>query len=751
MLKPALLLSLLPLVGACLAQESTAGIQVAPASTVRPAAVAGSAEKRAFEITDVYRVATVGSPAFSPDGSRVAFSVKRYDLEKDESWSEIWLVDADGSDPRQMTQGKKSDTSPQFLPGGEEILFVSNRTGSSQLHTIPVAGGEARALTSFPTGVADPVVSPDGRWIAVSAEVFPEAGADAKRTKELLDAAEGSKLEVHVADDLLYRHWTSWKDGRVTHVLLVDAASGEVVRDLTPGPFDAPTFSLGGERGYDFSPDGKELVFVSNHDERQAESTNADLWVVPVEGGEPVNLTDANEGWDGAPLYSPDGRWIAYVSQETPGYESDLRRLALYDRARKSTRYLTSREGFDDWVEDIRFLPEGEILFQADHRGRNPLFRMPLAGGEPVEVLRHGQIDAFDLAPDGASVAYARRRVHEPTELFVAPIVVPSDGGEPVRLTRFNAALEAEVDLRPAEELWIESEGGNAVHVFVVTPHGFDPAKKYPLVLNVHGGPQSQWTDSFRGDWQVYPGKGYVVAFANPTGSNGYGQDFCDAIGKDWGGRVYRDLMKVTDALAELPYVDKERMGAMGWSYGGYMMMWFQGHTDRFRCQAAMMGVYDLRAMHGSTEELWFPEHDLGGAPWESEEYARWSPSNFVENFETPALVITGELDYRVPYTQSLEYFTDLRKRDVPARLVVFPEAGHWPGWREMAFYYNAHLDWFQRWLGGEAAPLDVAEFARGTRRLADALPDAGTAASSGAAGEATAASSGAAGEDGLD
>jgi dipeptidyl aminopeptidase/acylaminoacyl peptidase len=738
MLKPALLVSLVPLAAACLAQESTAGIQVAPASATRPAHTAARAEKRAFEITDVYRSATVGSPSISPDGKLVVFSVRRYDLEKDESWSEIWVVGADGSNPRQMTQARKSDTSPQFLPHGDAILFTSNRTGTSQLHVIPVAGGEARALTSFPTGVADPVVSPDGRWIAVAAEVFPEVGADAARTKELLDAAEGSKLAVHVADDLLYRHWTSWKDGRATHVLLVDAASGEVVRDLTPGPFDAPTFSLGGERGYDFSPDGEELVFVSNHDAKQAESTNADLWVVPVDGsGEAVNLTDANDGWDGAPLYSPDGRWIAYVSQETPGYESDLRRLALYDRAARSTRYLTSRDGFDDWVEDLRFLPGDELLFQADNRGRNPLYRLPLAGGEPVEVLRDGQIDAFDLAPDGASVVYARRRVNEPAELFSAtiPSQARTEGTTPAQLTRFNEALVAEVDLRPAEEMWVENEG-NQIHVFVVTPHGFDPAQKYPLILNVHGGPQSQWTDSYRGDWQVYPGKGYVVAFANPTGSNGYGQDFCDAIRADWGGRVYRDLMKVTDALEELPYVDRERKGAMGWSYGGYMMMWFQGHTERFKCQASMMGVYDLRAMHGSTEELWFPEHDLGGTPWDSEEYARWSPSNFVENFQTPALVITGELDYRVPYTQSLEYFTDLRKQGVPARLVVFPEAGHWPGWREMAFYYNAHLDWFHRWLGGEPAPLDVAEFARGTRRLADALPEAASRAAAGATGE---------------
>jgi dipeptidyl aminopeptidase/acylaminoacyl peptidase len=295
------------------------------------------------------------------------------------------------------------------------------------------------------------------------------------------------------------------------------------------------------------------------------------------------------------------------------------------------------------------------------------------------------------------------------------PEIFRLDPGEGARqLTHFNAELAAEVDIRAVQEIWVDGDGDYRVQVFLVTPHDFDPSRRYPLILNVHGGPQGQWTDAYRGDWQVYPGKGYVVAFANPTGSTGYGQDFCDAIGGDWGGRVYRDLMRVTDALAELPYVDPERMGAMGWSYGGYMMMWMQGHTDRFACQAAMMGLYDLESFYGATEELWFPERDLNGTPWTSADYETWSPSKFVEEFSTPSLVITGELDYRVPYTQSLMYFTALQKQGVPSRLVVFPGSGHWPGWRDMRFYYLAHLDWFHRWLGGEAPGADPLEVARG-------------------------------------
>lgn len=672
-------------------------------------------EKRAFEIEDFYACAQVGPPALSPDGRWAAVAVRRYDVEGDASWSEIWRValDGDGSGARQMTSGREEDATPSFSPDGKLLLFVSGRSGSSQLWTMSVDGGEPRQLSDFPPGVADPVWSRDGRWIAVTSEIWPDCGADEACHKAREQARARGKLDVHVADELLYRHWTAWGDGKVPHVMLVDASSGEVAKDLTPGRWSSPIFSLG-ERGYALVPDGTALVFVSNRGERQAESTNADVWRQALDGeigeGTATNLTNANAGWDGAPLFSPNGAELAFVSLEQPDYESDLRRLACMDVESGAVRYLTGRGGFDDMVEDLRWSPDGSALYvQASVRGRTPILRIPREGGEPQVALEHGQIGGFELTPDGATIVYVRRTVGEPTELFAAPVA----GGEPRRLTHFNVELERTVDLRSAEELWVQGEEDYDIHVFIVKPHGFREGQRYPLILNVHGGPQMQWTDAFRGDWQVYPGKGYVVAFCNPTGSTGYGQDFVDAIARDWGGRVYRDLLKVSDALVALPYVDPQRVGAMGWSYGGYMMMWMQGHTDRFACQAAMMGLYDLRSFYGATEELWFPEHDLGGAPWSSEDYERWSPSNHVDGFQTPALVITGELDYRVPYTQSLQYFTALQKRGVPSRLVVMPNAGHWPGWREMIFYYNAHLDWFHRWLGGEPAPYDVLEHAR--------------------------------------
>ena len=478
--------------------------------------------------------------------------------------------------------------------------------------------------------------------------------------------------------------------------------------DLSPGDYDAPMFSLGGG-GVAVSPDGKEVCFASNHDANEAETTNADLFIVSTAGGEPKDITAENKSYDGDPSYSPDGKYIAYRMQAVPAYESDLFRIALYDRKSGEKTVLT--EKFDNWVDDIIWAPDSKsIYFTADVKGHTPLYKVEVNAKEITQVVDVKYIDAIDVSPDGKTLAIVRRAVGEPVEMWRAS----AQGKNLRRLTFFNKPLEDSVDIRPAEEMWIASPTGQKVHTFIVKPHSFDPSKKYPLILNVHGGPQSQWADAFRGDWQVYPGSGYIVAFPNPHGSTGYGQAYTAEISKDWGGAVYQDVMAVADSLEKIPYVDKDRMGAMGWSFGGYMMMWLEGHTSRFKAIACMMGVYDLPAMHGSTEELWFPQWDLGGAPWESDLYIKWSPNQFVKNFKTPCLVITGEKDYRVPYPQSLEFFTDLQKMNVQSRLIVFPNDGHWPsGVKSMPLYYNAHLDWFHKYLGGDPAPYDMLKMVR--------------------------------------
>jgi dipeptidyl aminopeptidase/acylaminoacyl peptidase len=677
-------------------------------------AVSSAFAKRAFTIEDLYRVHGIEAMHVSPDGKSVVFVQSTADLAKAKRTRHIWMMDADGKNARQFTFGEKGESSPIFSPDGKWIAFISSRNANDDndnLYVISASGGEARQLTTISTGVSDPLWSPDGKWIAFSSDVYPECSADDACNKKIEQRWTKGPLHAHTADALLYRHWTEWKDGKRTHLLLADASTG-AVRDLTPGDFDSPPFQLGGALQYDFSPDSSELAFQSNHDRDQASSTNSDLWIVPLNGTQPPrNITASNPAYDGHPKYSPDGKYIAYQMQKQPAYESDLFRLAVYDRSTGASRVLT--ESFRNWVGDFQWASDSKSLyFSAPVEGDTPIFRVALDSSSIQQVLLDRTIDSFELSPDNRRIVYARRSVADPVEFFAADLA-DNKATTPQRLSQFNDALANEVDIRPADRIWVKGADGAKIEVFIVKPHDFDPSKKYPLILNVHGGPQFQWEDSFRGDWQVYPGAGYIVAFANPHGSTGYGQDFTAEISGDFGGKVYDDLMKVTDELAKLPYVDPNHMGAMGWSYGGYMMDWFEGHTTRFKAIASMMGLFDLRSMYGATEELWFPEWDLKGQPWNSDHYEKFSPSNFVKNFKTPCLVITGERDYRVPYTQGLEMFTALQKMNVPSKLIVYSNAGHWPSWYEMALYYTAHLEWFHQYLGGDAPPWTTDQFLR--------------------------------------
>jgi dipeptidyl aminopeptidase/acylaminoacyl peptidase len=671
-----------------------------------------SAQKRAFTIEDLYHVKGISDVHVSPDGKSVVYLLTESDLARGKRFGHIWMMDADGSNTRQLTYGAKGESSPRFSPDGKSLLMVSSRDGAPSLYLIPVNGGEARRLTTISTGVSDPLWSPNSKWIAFSTDVYPQCADDDPCNQKTHDTWTNGPLKAHVADSLLYRHWTDWKDGTRTHIFLANAETGEV-RDLTPGDFDSPTFQLGGPLQYDFSPDSSEIVFVSNHDKTPASSTNNDLWLLSLTDrqAKPRNITVSNPAYDGSPKYSPDGKFIGYRIQTLPGYESDLFRIALYERSAGTSTVLT--ESFKNWVEDFKWSPDSRsIFFTGPVEGQNPIFRLELESKSITPLLADKTIDEFEFTVDARRMIYARRSTDEPAEIFSIEI---SDGkaSTPRRLTNVNATVASEVDIRPAETMWVDGAGASKIQVFIVKPHGFDAGRKYPLILNVHGGPQSRWADAFRGDWQVYPGAGYVVAFANPHGSTGYGQEFTAEISGDYGGAVFDDLMKVTDALEKLPYVDRARMGAMGWSFGGYMMDWFEGHTDRFKAIASMMGLYDLRSFYGATEELWFPEWDLKGQPWTSDLYEKWSPSNSVKNFKTPALVLSGERDYRVPYSQSLQFFTALQKMNVPSKLLVYANAGHWPSWYEMALYYTAHLEWFSKYLGGEAPPWTTEQFLR--------------------------------------
>ncbi|NJN64011.1 MAG: S9 family peptidase [Acidobacteria bacterium] len=679
-------------------------------------APASAEDKRAFTIEDFYRVNTPSEIDVSPDGTRLVYALASTDLARGKRNHDLYLLDTRGGEPRRLTwTADVSETSPRWSPDGSAIAFVARRGENDQVWLLPASGGEARAVTNIATGVADPMWLPDGTAIAFVSRVHPECGADDACNALRLDARAEGPLAAHVADELLYRHWDSWGEHRVAHVLLVRIDSGRVV-DLTPGPREAPLFAVSGG-GFAITPDSARLVVVQNADqvETLARSTNGDLFSVaigatpnPVSAA-PVNLTASNPAWDGEPQVSPDGRYIAFLRQAVPGYESDLTRLALLDLATGAVRLLASE--IVDPIETIAWMPDSqEIVFTKPHHGATPVFRVALDGSPAREVARLARIDELVISPRGRFAFVKRSAVGEPHEIWRIDL---AGADAPVRLTHHNRELERDVDIRPAEWIWVEGAKGQPIQVFIVKPHGFDPAKRYPLILNVHGGPQMMWADSFRGDWQMYPGAGYVVAFPNPTGSTGYGHALTRAISGDYGGRVFDDLRRITDALAKLSFVDADRMGAMGWSWGGYAMAWLQGEKTPFKALASMMGIYDLSSFWGATEELWYPEFDLDGVPWESADYEKFSPSSRAAKFRTPMLIVTGERDFRVPYTESLQMFTVLRRQGVPARLVVLPNSGHWPGWYEMALYYTAHLEWFQRYLGGAAPPWTTEDFAR--------------------------------------
>lgn len=660
-----------------------------------------SAEKAAFTINDLYKVQYPGAPVVSPNGKQIAFSLTKYVLDKGETLTNLYVMDVNGKHLHPITDNGEGNSNPIWTKNGKGLYFVSVTKGAPQVFYYDFASKTSKQITNFSMGVEAPILSPDNNLIAFAAEVYPECGSNSQCNAWTDSLAENGPVQAYLADKLFYRHWTTYAAGKVSHIIIYDI-NHKTYTDVTPGQFVSPTFMLGGGVGYNFSPDSKELCYVSNHEAHPEATTNADLWLVPVTGGKAVDITSGNKAWDGSPMYSPDGKYIAYRKQLIPGYESDKFNIALYNRQTGRSKIIT--DSFDNWVDDMQWADDSKnIYFDGEVEGGAPVYKIDIATENIMPVTGPKTVRAFEAKNN--TLYFTANTVGIPGEIYALNM----SKNKETQLTDFNKELVNHVDIRPADTIWVKGADNIPVEVFIVKPHNFDPSKKYPLILNVHGGPQSQWTNSFRGDWQIYPGAGYVVAFANPHGSTGYGQAYTREISGDWGGKPFDDLMKVTDSLAKLSYVDSTRMGAMGWSYGGYMMNWFQAQTKRFKCLASMMGLYDLRSMWGATEELWFPNFDLEGQPWNSDLYKKFSPSEYVKNFATPTLIITGQRDFRVSYTQGLQYFSTLQALGIPSRLIVFKNDGHWPNnVRSMPLYYDAHLDWFHKYLGGNPAPYDV-------------------------------------------
>ncbi|HEX7358167.1 MAG TPA: S9 family peptidase [Ignavibacteriaceae bacterium] len=664
-----------------------------------------SAQKRAFTIEDLYKVKNVGSPVLSNKGDKIAFTLTEYDLPKGKTINNIYLMNTNGSSLINVSEKMTGASSP-FWSSDDDLYFMFN----GQVYKHSFESNENTQITDFYAGVSDPVLSNDGRYLAFTAELFPECGVDNNCNKRLDESSANGPVQAYIADDLLFRHWTEYKGEKETYLVLYDMKEKRY-QTITHSDVLSGTYMLGGGPKYAFSPDSRVLSYVSTPEKNIANSTNTDIYLLPMGGKDAVNITIGNSAWDGSPVYSPDGKYIAYKTQSIPGFEADRFRVAVYNTQTLQSEILT--ESFDYTTDNLSWSADSRsIYFIADYQGYNPVYSVDLQTNNITKLTDDKAVRGYQISSDGKTIYLTFSSVDKPTEMFSYNV----SAGVYSQITFYNKKITEEVDFRPAEQMWVDGADGVPVHVFIVKPHGLKEYVKYPLIINVHGGPQMQWMDSFRGDWQVYPGSGYVVAFFNPHGSTGYGSKYTEAISKDWGGKVFEDVMKVTDALEKLPYVDADRVGAMGWSYGGYMMNWLQGQTKRYKCLASMMGLFDLKSMWGATEELWFANWDLGGQPWNSDIYNKFSPSNFVQNFSTPALIITGEKDYRVPYTQSIEYFNTLQSLGIDSRLIIFKNDGHWPNnVKSMPLYYNAHLEWFHKYLGGGPAPYDSRKLVKNT------------------------------------
>jgi dipeptidyl aminopeptidase/acylaminoacyl peptidase len=682
------------------------GVTVAVLVTAVAAAVvaaAQTAEKRAITFKDLISLHRVSEPQFSPDGKWIAYSVATPDLEANHSVRDIWIVPAaGGGEPRQLTRGG-SDTRPRWSPDGKKLAFISGRGGTPQIYWIALEGGEATRLTAISTGADNELWSPDGKTLAFVSSVYPDCKDDA--CNEQRDAAkEKSKVKARVYEKLLYRHWTEWWDGKRGHLFVTKAEGGGAARDLTPGAnYDVPPFNEGAPEAIAFSPDGRELCYTANTDKNEALSTNGDLFTVDAAGsGEPKRIT-TNPGNDWGPAYSPDGKWIAYRAQFLGGYEADRWRLMLFNRATSATSTVT--EEFDHSVESYEWSPDSQtIYFTAEENGEMILWGVALPPRNEVKGVLAGFNSEFDLSSDGNTLAIVRTSLTLPAEVFALDFKKSST---PRQLTHHNDMLLSHLDLAPPEAFWFEGADKAKVEGFIIRPPHFDAAKKYPTLFLIHGGPQGAWTDAWGYRWnqQVMVAAGYVVVMVNPRGSTGYGQKFTAEISQDWGGKAYEDLMKGLDAaIAKYPFIDGSRVGAAGGSYGGYMIDWIATHTDRFKCLISHAGPYDLVSEYGATEELWFADWEFGGAPWaKPESYRKWSPSEsagMLGKYKTPTLVVGGELDFRVPYNQDLEFFTALQVQGVPSKLVIFPDEGHWvlkP--QNSQLWYATFLDWLGRYL----------------------------------------------------
>jgi len=648
----------------------------------------------------LWKLKRVSAPAVSPDGRQLVYGVTQYDVSANKGDTDLYVVDVMGGEPARMTSMKGSEHSASWRPDGQWIGFLSGKGGSTQLWEVKADGKKVRQVTDVEGGIANFRYAPDGTHISFTSEV--------KLDRTVQDLyPDLPEADARIMDGLMYRHWDSWHDYAYSHLFVApyrDGWVGDPV-DLMEGEhFDTPLSPFGGVEQIAWSPDGRSIAYTSKKlvGTAYAVSTNSDIYIVEIESGDTRNLTEGMMGYDVEPVYSPDGSRIAWLSMERNGYESDRNRLFVHDFRTGDRMELTA--AYDNDAHSPAWTPDGRhLFFTSDSRGTVQIFAVPADGGE-VRRVTEGVFDYVSLgvagAPEEIVLVGSRRSMSAPNEIYrIDPAT-----GDAAQITFANRAILAGIVMGRVEKRMIEATDGESILTWVIYPPNFDPSRRYPALLYAQGGPQGTVSQffSYRWNFQLMAANGYIVVAPNRRGVPSFGQAWKEEISGDWGGQAMQDLLSAIDAVAAEPYVDEDRLGAIGASYGGYSVYWLAGnHEGRFRTFVAHAGVFNLESMYGATEELFFVNFDLGGAYWDRpDSYERFSPHRFVQNWDTPILVIHGQKDFRVPVTEGMQAFTAAQLKGVESRFLYFPEEGHWvltP--QDGILWHRVFFDWLGRYL----------------------------------------------------
>lgn len=631
----------------------------------------------------------------SEDGRQLVYTVTRSDIATNSGSSAVWMMSSDGHNQRLIREGAYS---PRWIPASRKIVFLADVDGCDQLHSYDPASGNVKKLTAIPEGISNYVWSPDGRGVLLSRSVYPEDNSPEYFARQQ-EAKKEKKHSGLVFEKLLFRPYNHLDDGTVKHVFYFQFASGRLT-DLTPGPVHAPTSHLGGRRDLAFSPDGRTVAYTANTDPVKAISTNNDIFLVNTDGCGTRRITE-NRGCEVDPVFSPDGRYLAYTQMARPGYEADQKKLILLDL--QSGRRTNLTRDLDLGVADIIWSRCSKAIFvTAAEKGFNALYKIDLKTGRSTCLVNQRIFSHVVLTANEKSFYCITSATNRPAEIARFDLVEKSF----TMLTHMADDFVDTYALPAASEVfWYPGADGDEVQGFLTRPVPFDTTKKYPLVFLFHGGPEGNWNGSwsnYGGNANLFAAQGYVVVKPNIHGATSFGAKFKEAILNQWGRVDQEDVMKCLDFLvARYPFIDGGKIGACGRSYGGYLVNWLNGQTDRFACFVSIDGIFDQLMSYYSADELWFPEMEFGGTPMTNrDEYMRSSPSTFAKNFKTPTLIFHGGRDYRVDLSQGIAMFTALQRLGVPSKFIYFPDEGHYyyrlQNWK---FVYEEQFAWLARFL----------------------------------------------------